>query len=132
MVAGETIYFGNSILKKIESPEIAELRRLWPSLCQFSHATIYSYQVETEFKVVKQEILGNLAMLIMLLGRNFHLINRHFITPSMKRCNKRYCKNGDYTKSRDAAKEAVKTASQYISKEGESIIREYSSSWKIK
>ena len=75
-IAGKTIYFSNQVLKKIVAAEIKELKLLWQTLCPLSHATIYSYQVVTKFEEIENEIAVNLAILSMLLGCNFHLINK--------------------------------------------------------
>lgn len=113
-IAGETIYLSNAILKKIITPELKELKTLWGTLCNVSHATIYSYQVSTKFEDVEKEIAVALAILIMLLGCNFHLINKHYVTREMAYLVKEYhSKEGEFERRRDAAKIAVQTATRF-------------------
>ncbi|MEH2161982.1 MAG: hypothetical protein V7K38_13280 [Nostoc sp.] len=130
-IAGETIYFSNSILKKIVTPELKELKNLWEALCNVSHATIYSYQVLTKFEDI-EEVSANIAILIVLLGCNFHLINKHYITKEMAYLAKQYhSKEGEFERCRDAAKIAVKTATIFISDPARQVIREYSRVWQL-
>lgn len=131
-IAGETIYFSHQILKKIVAPELAELKILWQSLCQVSHATIYSYQVTTKFEEIENEISANLAIVSMLLGCNFHLINKHYVTNSMVYFAKTYhSKEGEFQRRRDAAKVATQTATKCLSRQGHQVIKEYSRAWQL-
>jgi hypothetical protein len=131
-IAGETIYFSKAVLKKIVSPELKELKILWESLCPVSHATIYSYQVLTNFEDIEEEISRNLAILSMLLGCNFHLINKHYVTDSMVYIAKNYHrKEGEFQHLRDAAKITTQTATKFVSRQGRQVIKEYSRAWKL-
>ena len=117
--AGETIYFSKAIFKKILKPELAELKKLWEPLCQYSHATIYSYQIITNAEDLEQEIGSSFAILSILLGCQFHLINKHYITESMVYIAKNYHsedKEGEFQRRRDAAKIATKAVTQFVSK----------------
>lgn len=131
-IAGETIYFSNQVLKKIVAPELKELKILWETLCPLSHATIYSYQVVTKFEEIENEISVNFAILSMLLGCNFHLINKHYITDSMVYLAKNYHSNeGEFQRRRDAAKIATRTATNFLSSQGRQVIKEYSRAWQL-
>lgn len=131
-IAGETIYFSNAVLKKIVAPELAELKIIWETLCPVSHATIYSYQVTTKFEEIENEISANLAILAMLLGCNFHLINKHYVTDSMVYFAKTYQSNErEFQRRRDAAKTATRTATKFLSRQGRQVIKEYSRAWQL-
>jgi hypothetical protein len=130
--AGETIYFSNAILKKIVTPELTELRNFWGVLCQVSHSTIYSYQITTKFEEIENEISTNLAILAMLLGCNFHLINKHYVTDSMVYFAKAYhSQEGEFQRRRDAAKISTQAVTQFISKQGKRVIKEYARAWQL-
>ncbi len=43
-----------------------------------------------QFEEIENEISANLAILSMLLGCNFHLMNKHYVTNSMIYLAKRY------------------------------------------
>lgn len=131
-IAGETIYFSNAILKKIMTPELTELKNLWAVLCQVSHATTYSYQVTTKFEEIENEISANLAILAMLLGCNFHLINKHYVTKSMVYLATAYhSEEGEFQRRRDTAKIATQAATKFLSKQGRQVIKEYSKVWQL-
>lgn len=131
-IAGETIYFSNAILKKILAPEFKEMKILWEALCHVSHATVYSYQIATKFEDIEQEISRNLAIILMLLRCNFHLINKHYVTSSMVYLAKAYHSNeGEFQRRRDAAKIAAQTAANCVSKQGRQLINEYCRVWQL-
>lgn len=90
--AGQTIYFANAILKKIESPNTKPFYEFWALICEHSHATKGSMQVSIELKGEDEQhnIATNLAMLNALLECNYHLLNRHLITPELSYMDKFY------------------------------------------
>ncbi|MBD2242648.1 hypothetical protein H6G26_03180 [Nostoc sp. FACHB-888] len=101
-------------------------------MCNVSHATIYSYQVLTRFEDIEEEIARLAAILIMLLGCNLHLINKHYVTKEMVYLAKQYhSQEGEFQRCRDAAKIAVKTATIFISDPARQVIREYSRVWQL-
>ncbi len=68
----------------------------------------------------------------MLLGCNFHLINKHYITDSMVYLAKNYHSNeGEFQRRRDAAKIATRTATNFLSSQGRQVIKEYSRAWQL-
>ncbi|MEH1891697.1 MAG: hypothetical protein V7K92_20335 [Nostoc sp.] len=57
------------------------------------------------FEDIEKEIAANLAILIMLLGCSFHLINKHYVTKEMAYLAKKYhSQEGEFQRRRDAAK----------------------------
>lgn len=131
-VAGETIYFANAVLKRIVQPQMPELSLLWKSLCNVSHATVYSFQVETEFEQVHKELSGTLAIIGMLLCCNFHLLNRHFITRAMEYLIQRYGDGEEFKRARLDAKGSARACSIPLSTAGRAVVREYSRSWRVR
>ena len=47
--SGDTVYFTNGILKKIESPDNYEFKFFWELLCTYSHATNSSQQISVDW-----------------------------------------------------------------------------------
>ena len=130
-IAGETIYFSKAVLRRIQAPSLDELKRLWPMLCEHSHATVYSVQVETKYEEIKAEIPGVMAVIGMLICCNFHLLNRHFVTRSMTYLGKHYFDDGVFVERRDAAKAATKQLERFLSGPAKRLVREYASSWQL-
>lgn len=90
--SGETVYFANSILKKIEVPDPAPFSEFWNIICEHSHATKASGQPSIELKDENEEINVpvNLAVINALLECNYHLLNTHLITPELNYMHKFY------------------------------------------
>jgi len=130
-ISGETIYFSKAVLGRIQAPPLDELRKLWPILCEHSHATIYSVQVETKYQSIKQEIPGVLAVIGMLICCNFHLLNRHFVTPSMIYLGKRYLGTDIFVERRKSAKAATKDLERFLAAPARKLVREYATSWQL-
>ena len=129
--SGETIYFSKAVLGRIRSPALKELRALWPILCEHSHATIYSIQVDTRYENIRQEIPGVLAVIGMLVSCNFHLLNRHFVTPSMVYLGKRHFGDEEFVKRRNKAKLATKEIEGFLAPPAKRLVREYASTWQL-
>lgn len=130
-ISGDTIYFSNGVMKRIKSPAIPNLKELWPILSEQSHATIHSAQVVTRFSEIRGEISGTLAVIGMLACCNFHLLNRHFVTPQMVGIGKRYFADGKFIELRASSKMAAGAVSKHLSPLGRTVVREYGSTWNV-
>jgi hypothetical protein len=78
----ETIYFTNSVLKKIVVPDPQPFTELWNLLCETSHATRTAGQISMNTEEDFQESFNSLAILNALLECNYHLLNSVLITPA--------------------------------------------------
>jgi hypothetical protein len=90
--SGQTVYFANSILKNIASPDTKPFYEFWALICEHSHATKNAVQVSIELKneFDHDNVIENLAMLNALLECNYHLLNTHLITPELSHMDKLY------------------------------------------
>jgi hypothetical protein len=79
----ETIYFTNSVLKKIVSPDPQPFTKLWNLLCETSHTTRTAGQISMNTEEDFDEAFYNLAILTTLLECNYHLLNSVLITPEL-------------------------------------------------
>jgi hypothetical protein len=88
----ETIYFSNSILKKIKVPSPEEFYIFWSIVCEYSHATRSSLQISLDIddKENFEEINVNIAIINALLECNYHLLNTHLITTEYEYMGKFY------------------------------------------
>ena len=89
---GETIYFANSILKKITYPDARPFYEFWSLICEHSHATKASLQLSLELESEDElkNVAANLALLNALLECNYHLLNTHLISPKLAYMDKFY------------------------------------------
>lgn len=67
----------------------------------------------------------------MLICCNFHLLNRHFVTPSMVYLGKRYLGDEEFVERRDKAKSSTKELEKFLSSPAKKLVREYAASWQI-
>ena len=88
----ETVYFSDSILKKIMVPSPKEFFTFWSIVCEYSHATRSSIQVSLDIddKENFKEVEINIAVINALLECNYHLLNTHLITSEYEYMGKFY------------------------------------------
>jgi hypothetical protein len=80
---GDPVYFTNAILKRIKSPDVSEFKTFWGLVCDCTHSTVYSQQIDIGWEQTKADILLNLSLIQTLLECNYHLLNRHLVNASM-------------------------------------------------
>jgi hypothetical protein len=129
--SGQTIYFSNAILKKIEKPELDEINTLWRLLCEFSHATIYAQQVDLDFENIEKELSINYSLIMIFLCWEYHLLSRHFVTSSMEYYTSRYRQDSDLKYIKAAARESIDLIKKPLTKSSKKVIREYVAAWKL-
>lgn len=139
--SGETIYFANSILKKISYPDTRPFYEFWGIICEHSHATKTSVQISLELQ--SEDELGsvgsNLCLLNVLLECNYHLLTTHLITPELAYMDKIYStratpKIRDYETPglRKRAHVQFKKNRAFLTPESIRLISAYKRKWVIK
>ena len=137
----QTIYFANSILKKIEYPDTKPFHEFWALICEHSHATKNSMQVSIELKSKDEQdnVKENLAMLNALLECNYHLLNAHLITPELAYMDKFYSTRVrpiiieyDTPKLKERAHIQFKKNRAFLGRESIKLISAYKRNWVIK
>ena len=79
---GETVYFTNSVLKKISTPDTKTFSEFWGVLSNYVHATIYAQQFSLDWEHVDKEAHFNLDLILVLLEWHYHILASHIITPT--------------------------------------------------
>lgn len=138
--SGETIYFANSILKKITYPDTRPFYEFWGIICEHSHATKTSVQISLELESDELEsVVSNLCLLNVLLECNYHLLTTHLITPELAYMDKIYStratpKIRDYETPglRKRAHVQFKKNRAFLSPESIRLISAYKRKWIIK
>lgn len=133
----ETIYFSNSILKKIIIPDSRPFAEFWSIVCGTSHATRTSGQISIKVDYIREDILANLAILNALLECNYHLLNTHLISSEYEYMAKFYCTRYQIAEYKipDLRKEAHKVFREnrnFLSKDSIELITAYKRKWSIK
>lgn len=129
---GETIYFSNSILKKIVKPDVDVFKEFWKMMCQFSHATIYAQQVIMNWEENQGEILSNLVFLKILLECQYHLLTSHIVTSSMQYYAEVYSDIDQLKKKKSEIRELFKESKKSMLPIPKKIISSYKNTWTIK
>ncbi len=139
--SGQTVYFANSILKKIESPDTKPFYEFWALICEHSHATKNSMQdsIDLKSKDEQNNVKANLVMLNILLECNYHLLNTHLITKELAYMDKFYS-TGFEPKLRDYDTPELKKRAHiqfkknraFLSPESIKLIAAYKRQWIIK
>ncbi len=128
---GGLVDISKQILSKVTIPSNHSFLTLWRLLCQWNHATRHSQQSSLKYEDIEEELLGNLSIIIILLECNYHLLTKHYITPSALKLGKRYGKER-VPNSMSVRKNISRIIMQAVSKEGRDLIRDYKRIWALK
>jgi hypothetical protein len=130
-VDGMDLYFSNSVLKKVKAPDPSEIRVLWKTLCEKSHATIWSGQEDLAIDARLPDIGFNLAVVGILVRWTSHLYSGHFVTPSMVYYGKRFRR----TKRSELAAKRLRSffvrQHRSLTVEGRKLVSEYVLKWQL-
>jgi len=132
---GDDISLNRDVISKLVTPLPKRFREFWKLLCQFTHASIYSQQVEVDAEKNEREINVNFSFIRALLEMNYHLFNRHMITSSMEFYFDSYGKEDEIVSFKQRKLEMRKLFSiskQLMSQETKGIVKDYTSTWKLK
>jgi len=139
--SGQTVYFANSILKKIDSPNTKPFYDFWSLICEHSHATKNSLQASVELKGKDEQdtVAANLAILSALLECNYHLLNTHLIIPELSYMDKFYStriipklRDYDTPALKERAHIQFKKNRAFLGAESIKLISAYKRKWIIK
>ncbi len=129
----EAIYFANGVLKKIKTPDNEIFKIFWNRLNEISHASRTSLQLHIDWDSDKEQIESNLVVLQIFLECNYHLLNTHVITDSMK-WNLNFYFSERYEKVKELKKdinELFAISRKMICKQERKIIHNYKKKWNI-
>lgn len=129
--AGDTVYFTNGVLKKIVKPDTKELKDFWALMCQYSHSTNVSQQVVLEWDGSEDDIFVTLCFIRALLECQYHLLNSHLITASMRAFALRYDDEDEIRPLREENKELLKVTRPLMGKKARALTKCYTSAWHV-
>jgi hypothetical protein len=130
--SGEYVSLTNQVLNRIGRPGIGEVRRLWKGLNNMAHASIYSQQISSDFGSIKKELHNTLVIIRMLLVFNYHLLTRHFLTPTTLYYTGSYGDKAKLDSARQRAREMARQIRKSFAKDGRQFLRECCASWQLK
>lgn len=130
----EVIYFSNGILSRIASPNNQEFKRFWSEINSVSHASRSSLQIDLDWNKEKEQIEYCFVVLHVLLECNYHLLNTHLISDSMK-WHLKYHFSDSHKQVLDIKKNInalFSISKKMISKSCRKLIFDYKKSWLVK
>ena len=129
---GDIIYLTNRVLKRIQSPDTKAFSEFWDLLSSYVHATIYAQQIHLNVMAAPDEVPLNLIYLRILVECQYHLVNSHLITPSMKYYIKRYNRNGYRLAEIQAEMQQLLTLEgRTLLELPRTIVKNYRAAWKL-
>ena len=136
----KTIYFSNSVLKKIKDPDPEPFSTFWSIVCEHSHATRAAMQITLDIdnEGTHLDIAGNVAIVNALIECNYHLLNTHLITSEFEYMGKYYYGRAVYDmpeykvpEFRKQAHFIFKTNRKFFKKDAVKLIAAYKRKWKL-
>ena len=129
---GEHVSLTNQVLNRIDRPSVDELKTLWNGLNKMAHASIYSQQISSDFGSIKKELHSTLAIIRMLLVFKYHLLTRHFLTPTALYYTASYGDKPKLDGARQRAREMAAKFRKSFGKAGRQFLRECCARWQLK
>ena len=130
-VDGIDLYFSNSVLKKIAVPDLVEIRTLWGTMCQRSHASIWSGQPDLQLAKRMEEAQFNLTVMGILVRWLGHLHVGHIVTPSVAYYGRRYRRTEKTVLARRGLHGFWAWQQGILSREGKRLVREFVGTWQV-
>jgi hypothetical protein len=130
--AGVHVSLRNHVLNRIDHPTTNEIGILWDGLNKMAHATIYAQQLTADFDHIEKEVHGVLAIIWILLAFNYHLLTRHFLTPTAIYYTIRFVDKSRFRLARERAKGMASTFRKSFGEDGRRFLRECCASWRLK
>ena len=130
--AGDHVSLTHQVLKKIEYPNTDAIKELWNGLNKMAHASIYAQQIEAEFEGIKKEVHGILAIVHVLLAFNYHVLTRHFLTPTAIYYTASYGDKAALVSARGAARVLATESRKRLGRDGKQFLRECCARWRLK
>lgn len=129
--SGAYINLNNDVFNKIKNVTISEMRFFLKSLHELTHATTKAQQVTMEFEEIRKEILSNFSLMQLLLSCTYHLLSRHWLTPSTVYYTQMYANKASFSEARRIARETSKSNRKHFTAAGRRLLREYCATWHV-
>lgn len=131
-IDGEIIYFTNGVLKKISSPASGQFSIFWEAVSKSSHSSIYSMQPDNCIENVEEELNYNFLLMHMLSECNYHILNTHIFTSSLRYYQNRYANPKRLKELREEINKIYSDLRKSYNNDAKQFVRDYKSSWKIR
>jgi len=131
-IDGKVVYFTNGVIKKIKKPNSGQFSEFWSLISEFTHSSIYAMQPDTCIERVNNEIDLNFLLIHMLSECNYHLLNSHLFTPSLKYYQSRSRGAEKLQPWRKELTAIYSELKKQYNKPAKQFIRDFKSTWEVK
>jgi len=114
--SGDTVYFTNGILNKIQNPDNSEFKAFWELMCQYSHATNSSQQIDIDWNKNESDTYITLTFIRAIVECQYHLLNSIYITKSMRAMALSLDDNNEIKPLRVRNRELINKSRSFMSK----------------
>ncbi|MBI2652086.1 hypothetical protein HYX00_01355 [Candidatus Woesearchaeota archaeon] len=130
----KTINLTRDVVTNIKNLDIRPFRDFWKMLNGFTHPTRSSQQPLVIFHSHEKEIRFTYNIIIILLACNYHLLNRHMVTSSMKHYLNCYFENEQKTINSERRKiqNYLLVLPKVLANESKKVINTYKRNWLLK
>jgi hypothetical protein len=130
---GRNIDLYKVTMKNLILPDNTNIIKLWRLLCLYNHGTIYSTQLSNDWKSHSDEIRECIALCIMLIGCNNHLLKSVILRNNASaKYNSEYLRPNHTRILSSLYREQLKICKEVLSKNGRSFMYDYSRNWRYK
>jgi hypothetical protein len=129
---GGDVFLSSQVFKKLAKPDVAELKRFWRGLCEWTHAGPGWGQALIGYEHVRHRVALFYTPLFMILDCNFHLLNRQLANSSVVYLVDRYKDGKQFRKIRESAKQCVREVRTNLHGNSLRLVKDFATSWQIK
>ena len=131
-IDGKVVYFTNGVIKKIKKPNSGQFSEFWGLISEYTHSSIYAMQSDTCIENIKEEINLNFLLIHMLSECNFHLLNSHLFTKSLKYYQSRSQGAEKLSERRKEITSIYSVLRKQYNKPAKQFVRDFKSTWEVR
>ena len=130
-IDGKVVYFTNGVIKKILKPDSDQFLEFWSSISEYTHSSIYAMQPDNCIENVKEQIDLNYLLIHMLSECNYHILNTHIFTKSLRYYQSKYGDPKSLTVWRKEITGIYSSLRKSYNKPARGFVRDYKLTWEV-
>lgn len=130
-IDGKVVYFTNGVIKKILKPSSGQFSEFWSLISEYTHSSIYAMQPDNCIENVKDQINLNYLLVHMLSECNYHILNTHIFTKSLRYYQSRYGDPESLSMWRKELTGIYSSLRKSYNKPAKEFVRDFKSIWEV-
>lgn len=130
-IDGKIIYFTNGVIKKIIKPEPSRFSQFWSVISEYTHSSIYAMQPDSCIENVKEQMDLNFLLMHMLSECNYHILNSHMFTKSLRYYQNRYGDPKRLSSWREELRKTYSALRQTYNQPTRRFVRDFKAAWEV-